>query len=174
MSLLMAWHRYLREHRQARDDLVWVLGLHWVSAQISHRVTIVFTLQRDTHVIFCVFVDATMDGSNTKLTGECRFVTMWTIWAAMYPDSKVHGAYMGPTWCRQDPGGPHVGPMNFAIWVVMLQLLYLNLVATVWLSADLSLETKYNFIFSRSIWWFAYWKFKPIKPNTPHIQNANT
>ena len=31
-------------------------------------------------------------------------------------DSKVHGAYMGPIWGRQDPGGPHVGPMNFAIW----------------------------------------------------------
>ena len=28
------------------------------------------------------------------------------------PDSKVHGAYMGPTWGRQDPGGPHVDPMN--------------------------------------------------------------
>ena len=23
--------------------------------------------------------------------------------------------YMGPTWGRQDPGGPHVGPMNLAI-----------------------------------------------------------
>ena len=23
---------------------------------------------------------------------------------------------MGPTWGRQVPGGPHVGPMNFAIW----------------------------------------------------------
>ena len=32
------------------------------------------------------------------------------------PDSKVHGANMGPIWGRQDPGGPHVGPMNFAIW----------------------------------------------------------
>ena len=34
-----------------------------------------------------------------------------------YPDSKVHGANMGPIWGQQDPGGPHVGPMNFAIWV---------------------------------------------------------
>ena len=34
-----------------------------------------------------------------------------------YPNSKVHGANMGPIWGRQDPGGPHVGPMNFAIWV---------------------------------------------------------
>ena len=24
---------------------------------------------------------------------------------------------MGPIWGRQNPGGPHVGPMNFAIWV---------------------------------------------------------
>ena len=34
------------------------------------------------------------------------------------PDSNVHGANMGPIWGRQDPDGPHVGPMNFAIWVV--------------------------------------------------------
>ena len=30
-------------------------------------------------------------------------------------DSKAHGANMGPIWRRQDPGGSHVGPMNFAI-----------------------------------------------------------
>ena len=35
------------------------------------------------------------------------------------PDSKVHGAYMGPTWGRQDPGGSHVGPMNLAIWGII-------------------------------------------------------
>ena len=34
-----------------------------------------------------------------------------------FPDSKVHGANMGPIWGRHDPGGPHVGPMNFVIWV---------------------------------------------------------
>ena len=37
----------------------------------------------------------------------------------MFPDSKVHGAYMGPTWGRQDPGGVHVGPMNLAIRVYL-------------------------------------------------------
>ena len=31
-------------------------------------------------------------------------------------DSKVHGANMGPIWGRQDSGGPHDGPMNFAMW----------------------------------------------------------
>ena len=34
-----------------------------------------------------------------------------------FPDRKVHGANSGPTWGRQDPGGPHVGPMSLAIWV---------------------------------------------------------
>ena len=37
----------------------------------------------------------------------------------MNPDSKVPGANMGPIWGRQDPGGPHVDPMNFAIWEAM-------------------------------------------------------
>ena len=36
------------------------------------------------------------------------------VWAI--PDSKAHGANMGPNWGRQDPGGPYIGPTNFAIW----------------------------------------------------------
>ena len=35
------------------------------------------------------------------------------------PDSKVHGTNMGPIWGRQDPVGPHAGPMNFAILVTL-------------------------------------------------------
>ena len=35
-----------------------------------------------------------------------------------FPDSKVHGANMGPTWVLSAPDGPHVGPMNFAIWAI--------------------------------------------------------
>ena len=34
------------------------------------------------------------------------------------PDSKVHGANMRPTWVLSTPGGPHVGPMNLAIWAL--------------------------------------------------------
>ena len=37
-----------------------------------------------------------------------------------YPDSKVHGTNMGRIWGRQDPGGPHVVPMNFAVWVRLI------------------------------------------------------
>ena len=36
------------------------------------------------------------------------------------PDTKIHEANMGPIWGRQDPGGPHVGPTNFAIWGVLM------------------------------------------------------
>ena len=36
------------------------------------------------------------------------------------PDSKVHGANMGPAWGQQDPGGPHVGHVNPAIWDIYL------------------------------------------------------
>ena len=39
----------------------------------------------------------------------------WRSWTLNLPDSMVHGANMGPIWGRQDPGEPHVGPMNLAI-----------------------------------------------------------
>ena len=42
-------------------------------------------------------------------------------------NSKVHGANMGPIWGRQSPGGPHVGPMNFAIWECKCDEKYNNL-----------------------------------------------
>ena len=31
------------------------------------------------------------------------------------PDSKSHGANMGPTWVLSAPDGPHVVPMNLII-----------------------------------------------------------
>ena len=40
-----------------------------------------------------------------------------TLTTGSYSDSKVYGTNMGPSWGRQVPGGPHVGPTNFAIWV---------------------------------------------------------
>ena len=46
-----------------------------------------------------------------------------TVHILINPDSKVHGDNMGPIWGRQDPGGPHVGPMNFAIWEHMLSFI---------------------------------------------------
>ena len=47
-----------------------------------------------------------------KLSGNLNLICI------TLPDSKAHGANMGPIWDRQDPGGPHAGPMNYAIWAV--------------------------------------------------------
>ena len=55
----------------------------------------------------------------------------------MTPDSKVHGANMGPIWGRQDPGGPHVGPMNFATWDTFK---YISLNEDVWISLKIPLK----------------------------------
>ena len=41
------------------------------------------------------------------------FPAPWPNLNPYIPDSKINGANMGPIWGRQDPGGPHVGPMNF-------------------------------------------------------------
>ena len=41
-----------------------------------------------------------------------------------FPDSKVHGPNMGPTWVLAAPNEPHVGPMNLAISVVAGSILY--------------------------------------------------
>ena len=57
-------------------------------------------------------------GDDLKRQHMSANVWQLQIWA--FPDSKVHGANMGPIWGRQDPGGPHFGPMNFALWVVLL------------------------------------------------------
>ena len=37
----------------------------------------------------------------------------------VFPDSKVHGAKMGPTWALSSPDGPHVGLMDLVIRVVL-------------------------------------------------------
>ena len=37
-----------------------------------------------------------------------------------FPDSKVHGANMGPIWVLSAPDGPHVGPMSLAVRVFIL------------------------------------------------------
>ena len=47
-----------------------------------------------------------------------------------YPDSKVHGTNMGPTWVLLAPGGSHVTPINLAICVTLMDLIELELYQT--------------------------------------------
>ena len=50
-------------------------------------------------------------------------LSQWKTLHHMSPDSKVHGAIMGPTWVLSAPDGPHVGPVNLAIRVFSETLL---------------------------------------------------
>ena len=51
------------------------------------------------------------------MTEKCLFVEMHSVrCSSCTPDSTVHGANKGPTWVLSAPDGPHVGPMNIAIW----------------------------------------------------------
>ena len=47
-----------------------------------------------------------------------NFIILFPVSAISWflPDNKIHGTNVGPTWGRQDPGGPHVGHKNLAIW----------------------------------------------------------
>ena len=59
----------------------------------------------------------------------------------MGPDSKVHGANMGPTWVLSAPDGPHVGPMNLAavpaVWSVGPNIYWGLLICTeLWVSCS--------------------------------------
>ena len=65
------------------------------------------------------------------------------------PDSKVHGANMGPIWGRKDPGGPHVGPMKFAIWAdIYRKLMILQTRCLQWYRWDTDPYSRYRSLFN--------------------------
>ena len=54
---------------------------------------------------------------------ECWWLGSFFSVDQRYPDSKVHGANMGPTWVLSAQDGPHVSPMNLAIRVAVVLML---------------------------------------------------
>ena len=93
---------------------------------ISSVISILVQMIKNAALNFCFAAEDKM------LKGQCcksmlakffvwYFLTHYPLWTAassgsdIYPDSKVHGANMGPIWGWQDRGGPHVGPMNLSI-----------------------------------------------------------
>ena len=59
----------------------------------------------------CLFQSSVLTHLHTE-----RMVQLWRVrHVKCHPDSKIHVASVGPTWGRQNPGGPHVGHTNFAI-----------------------------------------------------------
>ena len=53
------------------------------------------------------------DGSSVPISLNSQQNTVMAV--ETNPNSKVHGANMGPTWVLSAPDGPHVGPTNLAI-----------------------------------------------------------
>ena len=88
------------------------------------------------------FVKSANSETYVRKTGLCH--TIMYLWKddSTVSDSKVHGAYMSPTWGRHDPGGPHVGPMILAIWGInnketkgcrtLRNIVCLSLIAVAW------------------------------------------
>ena len=82
---------------------------------------------RGTHICVCVCVRACVRATATDISITSVFkhhvvirqsleYSVFVSVVMTTPDSKVYGANMGRVWGRQDPGWPHVGPMNLAIW----------------------------------------------------------
>ena len=61
------------------------------------------------------------------------------------PDSKVPVAIMGPTWVLSSPGGPHVGPMNLAIWEIIRDITTAMKLITHWPLRDVAMILKVSF-----------------------------
>ena len=77
--------------------------------------------------IIC-WLDFKIEQQNSSPTIDHQMI--WTIGFIMshqVPDSKVYGANMGPIWDRQDPGGPHDGPINIAVWDIITNVIKLLL-----------------------------------------------
>ena len=96
-----------RHHVEANFRWPWehLIGRAWDGDYISKLVTNNYSLA-NWKLLPCKTLWLLMLQSEINLhTLPGQFYNAWYI----YPDSKVHGVNMGPTWGRQDPGAPHVG-----------------------------------------------------------------
>ena len=62
------------------------------------------------------------DDSSFHATEWQRYFRLSVAWRFLnysILDSKIHGDNMGPTWVLSAPDGPHVGPMNLAIRILV-------------------------------------------------------
>ena len=121
-----------------RDWLLPVMLSHWIlafqespnPAQIPHMSgsgyeghiwLMVWTIYAEEHLFFLFLPWTSFFQSNFHIHSTS-------------PDSKVHGANMGPTWVLSALCGPHVGPMNLAIgvWLSPWPHYLLALLSTWW------------------------------------------
>ena len=110
----------LRQH-PASDDVrqlgylrnyVWFLAAVWDYSCESRGLSFSrgFVLRRIYLVVF-YSIPWHRNVADWSLSGKTKTILS----LHSHPDSKVHGANMGPTWVLSAPDGPHVDPMNLAI-----------------------------------------------------------
>ena len=109
------WHCYWRNLFFSFQHL---LVAHWyLNLPAKHAVTLGLRrgTVRPTDAAGTRMLRRRMSGAIKEVR---EFLFIWTHYVTS-PDSKVHGANMGPTWVLSAPDGPHVGPMNLAIRVLI-------------------------------------------------------
>ena len=93
----------------SRDQVMWPSRVAYPGTAF---LIVVFLSTRDASAI--ILHNRWTDSSNLKIYSWCKIGLR--IAYLSYADNKVHGVNMRPISGRQDSGGPHVGPMKFAIW----------------------------------------------------------
>ena len=132
VSLLWKWDQLWKkiewlEPKQYGD----IYNEEWVSLFSQHGVSL-YMAERWLYSEFALrLIKNDNDIGRMKFLFDSGTPTLWYIYgvvwcdnlfccaASNHPDSKFHGANMGPTWVLSVPGGPHVGPMNFFIRAVI-------------------------------------------------------
>ena len=103
----------------------YIISCYWIHVKISPKFSKIYSasLWQFNGYTYCPSVSEVIlkdmgKFANIKMPHSTNSVcNSWDVLQKiMIPDNKVNGANMGPIWGRQDPGGPHVGPMNFAMW----------------------------------------------------------
>ena len=84
-------------------------------------------LTRLTTEMCLLFLVLDVSGTTSQSTCQTHTYRTWSRSSQIsYPESKIYGANMGPTWVLSAPDGLHVGPMNLAIRVVTAEFLWFS------------------------------------------------
>ena len=97
-----------------RNNICFVFFLPTIYPHVTFRKT--FPTPGFCNLMSYIWVLDGLPSTVSKVDACVRCYKSSQLTSYVIPDSKVNGAIMGPIWGRQDPYGPQVAPMNFAIW----------------------------------------------------------
>ena len=116
--------------REWQNGIMTTIGCQWHHRSNGYCVEDRIINQFSVFALHCIYRNwlANLDNRNKVIGYDVTCVAPQIVRNIIRtPDNKVHEAYMGPTWGRQDPGGPKVGPMNLALrdccWGVLTTLI---------------------------------------------------